>query len=236
MNTNPLFERLSAVAMIVLVAACGNLGGSASSPEWGRNPAQDEPWLKGVSAGNRTESLLHWFDHARRLSAAEWSREHEQLRQHFGADKSDFTRLRLGMLLAAPNAPAREQARAASVLEPLTRDANGRDPGLRALAQLVAADIAERRRLAEELQSATQQLQSTTQQLQSATQRQKEDAARATDLEQKLEALKAIEQNLQHRKQKIPPATGGGAKTAPARPPVVPAQTDSPSSAAKGSS
>lgn len=206
----PLVPRLRRLFAIASLAAVGLVGACGSLPS--SDSGADEHWLKNTDAGNRVESLLHWFDYARRLPTSEWTREHERLRQQWGNDKSDFTRLRLGLLLAAPNAPGREQARAAPFLEPLTRNADGRDPGLRALAQLVAVDLAERRRLAEELQSTAHQLQSTAQQLQSATQqlqataqRQKDDAMRANDLEQKLEALKTIEKNLQQRKLKVAP-------------------------------
>lgn len=177
MNALRRLKHLLALAAIALAAACSILPGL--------DPGGDEYWLKGARAGSRVESLLLWFDYASHLPAGDWAREHEQLRQRANADKSDFTRLRLALLLAVPNAPAREQARASSLLEPLTRDAPEREPGLRALARLVAAAVAERRRLGDELTGATQ--------------RQREEAARSRDLEQKLEALKAIEQNLQQR-------------------------------------
>jgi hypothetical protein len=187
------FRRLLVTAASCAVVACSNLG-HLGSPEASR----DDYWLKGASAASRADSLLLWFDYARRLSAAEWAREHEQLRLRSATDKSDFSRLRYAILLAVPNAPAREQARASSLLESLTKDAASRDAGMRALAQLLVTDLAERRRLAEDLQSTAQ--------------RQKDDAARAADLEQKLEALKEIEKNLQQRERRSAPGAAGGGK------------------------
>jgi hypothetical protein len=160
---------------------------------------QGEYWIKSVRPLTRSESLLHYFDYARGLSAAELGRENESLRQAFATDKSDFTRLRYALLLSMPGTGARDLARAQQLLDPVRSEAEGRDPALRALAVLLVAEIAERRRLEDSLQSATQ--------------RQKDEQARAGDLEQKLEALKSIEKSIGQRDRKAPPA---GAPAAPA--------------------
>ena len=149
---------------------------------------------------SRGESLLFYYDYIRALPAGELARETESLRQLNATDKSEFTRLRYALLLTLPNAGIREHTRAQQLLEPILRDAKNVDPPLRALAALLLADLAEHRRLDDSLQAATQ--------------RQKEEQARSADLQQKLDALKAIEKTIAERKAAPTPASRG---TVPAK-------------------
>lgn len=135
----------------------------------------DEYWLKADAPrpASRVESLLAYADYARNLSAAEAAKEQERLR-HAGAapNRSDFVRLQHALLLALA-APVRDLARARALLDPLPKDAD-----LRRLAAYLHAEIGE-------------QL--------DADRRYRDEQRRAADLEQKLEALKSIEQRIIQR-------------------------------------
>lgn len=207
------------IALSLLVAAglstgCSNL----RSIDIG----QGDYWVKSARPLTRSESLLLYFDYAHGLSAAELARENETLRQTFAGDKSDFTRLRYALLLAATSAGLREHGRAQQLLEPVTRDAAGRDPAMRALASLLITELAERRRLEDERRRLDEERRRLDEErrrlddgLQAATQRHKEEQLRAADLEQKLEALKEIEKTLGGRERKAlrpGPASGGAGK------------------------
>jgi hypothetical protein len=188
----PPFKLLFLTAVVALCGACSSL----RPPE----PVAADYWLKPARVVGRAESLLLYYDYARALPAAELGREQEALRQSTTSDKSDFTRLRYALLLSLPAASVRDRIRAQQLLEPLSRDAEGRDPALRALALLLVGELAERRRLEDSLQSATQ--------------RQRDEQLRANDLEQKLEALKSIEKSLiqRDRKTTLPAPTGKSQK------------------------
>jgi len=124
------------------------------------------------------ESLLAYADYARGLSGAESAKEHERLRKDFAAqNRSDFIRLQYALLLSVSAAPGRDLARARQLLEPQLKE-DGRDVDLRRLAAYVHAGIGE---------------------LLDTDRRYREEQRRSLSLEQKLEALKSIEQRIIQR-------------------------------------
>lgn len=164
-------KRFLAACLTTLLAACGTF-------HW---PAQQagEYWLKAGAPqpGSRVESLLAYADYARGLSGAESAREQERLRPVLAAQgRTDFVRLQYALLLAV--APGRDLARARQLLEPLLKE-DGRDADLRRLAAYLHAGIGE-------------QL--------DAERRYRDEQRRAADLDQKLDALKSIEQRIIQRK------------------------------------
>lgn len=163
---------LLAVFLALFLAGCGTFRLPTS--------AADEYWLKAGSSrsASRVESLLAYADYARGLSGAEAAKEHERLRQAFAAqDRSAFVRLQYALLLAVSQATGRDPTRARQLLEPLLKE-DGRDADLRRLAVYLHAALGE-------------QL--------DADRRYREEQRRAGDLEQKLEALKSIEQRIIQR-------------------------------------
>lgn len=164
-------------SFIVLLSACAPLAPSVRS--------EDTPWLKADAA--RPHSLadagLSYYAHARGLNAAEWARENEALREAVARNPSDFLRLRQALLLLAPAAPAKEQARLGPLLERVERDTQKSPASLHALVQLLRGELEERRRLEDKL---------------------RDEGKKNEELEQKLEALKAIEKNLLDRRRTAP--------------------------------
>lgn len=142
-------------------------------------------WLKSSSTVilTTTDSLIAYHAYVRSLSGAEWNRESEQVREAVQKDGSEFQRLRLSIVMAAPLTGPREHARAMQQLEQLERETQKQNSSLHGLITVLKAELAERRRLEDAL---------------------RDESRRADDLEQKLDALKAIERNLLERSQ--PPA------------------------------
>ena len=91
------------------------------------------------------EALLAYSAGLRRLTGAELAKETQGARQEFTKDKSDLVRLRLVLLLIAPNNNVRDSERASALLEPLTKGGSITTP-MRNFALLLGALIAEQKR------------------------------------------------------------------------------------------
>jgi len=135
------------------------------------------------------ESLLAYHAYVKALSAADWQKESELLRDAMvkeaapkAAATNEVQRLRLAVLVMAPAAPGKERARALPLLEQLERDGQKSASRLLNLITLLRADLVERRRLEERLSTETR---------------------RADDLEQKLNELVVIERNLHDRSRPV---------------------------------
>jgi len=143
--------------------------------------------------------------------AAEQRRQLVHAEQTYAAVPDEVNRVRLAALLATLPAPWRDEARAASLLEPLaTRRA---DTPVAQLAGMLAANVAERQRLARELRAAearTSAAESRAAAAESrvavaesrvaaAERREEAAAARAGVLQQQVDALKAIERGILER-------------------------------------
>jgi hypothetical protein len=124
--------------------------------------------------------------------------------QRYKADPSAGNRLRLATLLAALPAPLRDDARTAELLEPI---ADAASPGTGRFAALLAGQVAERQRLARELERTTREAE------RQARERERTDRERASadkerdkreeGLRQQLEALRAIERNILEREERL---------------------------------
>lgn len=162
MNMNEFLKHARLLLSLMVLAGC------TAMPA-----AHDEYWIKAdmPRPSGEAASLLYYFDYARKLPAAELGRETDRLRQSRAADPSAFRTLQYALALSIPGGDAH---RAGQVLEPLLREPSRLSAELHALAQWLAADLAERRRL-------------------------EAGARRADELEKRLEALKNIEKNLMQR-------------------------------------
>lgn len=171
-------SRLACVLLWLVLSAC-----SSVSLRGGGSPY----WLKASDPVivTATDSLLAYHAYVRGLSAAEWSREIEQVREAASREGSEFQRLRQAIAAAAPAAGVREHLRAMQQFEQLERQSQKQSSDLRGLIAMLRNELAERRRLEDAL---------------------RDESRRADDLEQKLGALKAIERNLQERSPSPVPA------------------------------
>ena len=163
----------------LLACAVALLAGCAATP-WTSAPG-DSYWIKpgARQPGSRVASLLAYADHVRGLSHAESAREHERMRQVFAAsvDRSSFHRIQFALLLAVSAAPGRDLVHARQLLEPPLKE-DGGEADLRRFAAYLYAAIGD---------------------LLDAERRYREEQRRSSSLEQKLEALKSIEQRIIQR-------------------------------------
>lgn len=156
---------------IGLAAGCGALKSREAGGEAG--------WLKPGQAFlvSEAESLLLYHEYLRKLPGADLNREHEEVKRALARSNSDFSRMRLALLLSLPGASFRDDGRALGLLEPLLA-AGAADNETRALARLLHVQISERRRVEERL---------------------KDEQRKTEGLQQKLDALKSIEKSLLER-------------------------------------
>lgn len=123
----------------------------------------------------------------------------------FERDMTASNRLRLATLLAALAAPLRDDARAVELLEPLV---NPSSPGYGRFAALLSAQIAERQRLARELDRVAKEAD---RERRERDRSDKERDKREEALRQQLEAMQSIERGIIERQEKLRRQTPSGA-------------------------
>lgn len=153
-----------------LVAGCGLLPMGQPEPEPGLETVAPAPvQAPSLRRASDVETLVVYYQHLRRLAPLELGREHEAARQALLASRSDYNRVRMGMLLSLPGAALADEPRALELLEPVARNSATELAGL---AGLLVANLQERRRL----------------------------DANAQGLQQKLDALRALERSMLEKK------------------------------------
>ena len=137
------------VGCAVLATGCAILPGIDT-----REPA---PWVQagGPQPASDVESLVLYFQHIRKLPAADLGREYDTARQAYNRGRSDFNRVRFAMMLSLPNTAFNDDGRALDVLEPVARNANGR---LQGLALMMSSHLQEHKRLSASVQGMQQKL------------------------------------------------------------------------------
>jgi hypothetical protein len=116
-----------------------------------------------------------------------------RVQQQFAADSSPVNRLRLATLLASLAPPLGDDARAAELLEPLAEAKNG---SFGRFAALLATQIAERQRVAREVDRLSKERTGLERERQERDKR--EEALRA-----QLEALRSIERGILDREERL---------------------------------
>lgn len=178
-----LFHRTSWILALGLLSGCAIL----PSGEEGKKPPLS--FFEKSPSDRDLPELLSFYAAAGEFSEPELAKAQRTLREAMSSESCDLPRLKLGLLRlrsAGPEAPGRDSA-PDDLLAPCLK-ADSVDPGLRALAQLIRAQLREMDgyRL---LQTAGQQ---------------ELDAVRKENLElrRQLEELKAIERSLQDRRRR----------------------------------
>jgi hypothetical protein len=165
--------RAAALAMLAL-AGCSLL-----------QPLQEQPAAVDEVVG---EALS-----ATRAPTGEQKAVLSRAQKAFTSDPSSINRLRLATLLAVLPAPLRDDARAAELLEPLSDAAT---PGVGRFSALLAAQIAERQRLARELDRVVR---AERERVRADGERDKREEA----LREQLEALRSIERGILEREERL---------------------------------
>jgi hypothetical protein len=166
--------RAAALAMTMALAGCALL-----------QPLQEQPAAVDEVVG---EALS-----AARAPASEQKAALSRAQKVFTSDASSINRLRLATLLAALPAPLRDDARAAELLEPLSDAAT---PGVGRFSALLAAQVAERQRLARELDRVVR---AERERVRADGERDKREEA----LREQLEALRSIERGILEREERL---------------------------------
>jgi hypothetical protein len=130
---------------------------------------------------------------ASRAPIAEQKAVLSRAQKTFAQESSPLNQLRLAILLAALPAPLRDDARAAELLEPLSDAAT---PGVGRFSALLLTQIAERQRLARELDRTVR---AERERARTDAERDKREEA----LREQLEALRSIERGILEREERL---------------------------------
>lgn len=137
---------------------------------------------------------------AARATPAEQRRQLVHAQEMYAAVPDDANRVRLAALLATLPPPWRDDARAASLLEPLA--IRRLETPIAQFAVVLAASVAERQRLARELRAAETRVEAAEARVAAAERREEAAAERAGMLQRQVDALKAIERGILEREEK----------------------------------
>jgi hypothetical protein len=145
--TNRLF--LLVIGCAAIVAGCGVLRIA--------EPLEPAPWVQAgmPQPASDAESLLLYFQHVRKLSGADLSREHEAARQAYARARTDFNRVRLAMVFSLPGTAFYDETRAHDLYDTVAKHEGGR---LQGLALLLGWHLQEQKRLTASAQGLQQKL------------------------------------------------------------------------------
>ena len=120
-------------------------------------PLEPAPWVQAGTPqpASDAESLLLYFQHIRKLTGAEVSREHEAARSAYARARTDFNRVRLAMVLSLPGTAFYDDARSLDLYDTVAKHEGGR---LQGLALLLGSHLQEQRRLTASAQGLQQKL------------------------------------------------------------------------------
>lgn len=154
------------------------------------------------AAPSETDQLLAYAAKIRKLASSDLGIEREQTRTAFQRDKTDASRVKYALVLAAASANAADDTDLTAALDPVistTASNTAADSAeLRALAQVLHGMASERRKLREQLRESQARLNL------SKRDEVREGEARALrakvdELERKLDALKSIDRSVNRR-------------------------------------
>jgi hypothetical protein len=145
--TNRLF--LLVIGCAAMVAGCGVLRIA--------EPLEPAPWVQAdmPQPASDAESLLLYFQHVRKLSGADLSREHDAARQAYARARTDFNRVRVAMVLSLPGTSFYDETRALDLYDTVAKHEGGR---LQGLALLLGWHLQEQKRLTASAQGLQQKL------------------------------------------------------------------------------
>lgn len=177
--------RLLAATMLLALAGCAEL-------------------LRAPDAVVSVDAIVGEAVRASRAPAAEQKAILTRAQQAYAAKPAPPNRLRLATLLATLPAPLRDESRAAELIEPLV---DSSAPGIGRFAALLALQLAERQRLARELDRMARDAERAARERE-RLEREKERIDKERDkreemLRQQLEALRSIERGILEREERL---------------------------------
>lgn len=202
----PARWRSVAMALVpgVLIAACATTtsdptatASTAPAPVVAPTGGPQHP--KGGEA-DEVVALLAYYQRVSALAAEDLRREYNAVNLAFNKDKSESQRLKLALLLSVPQAPYSDDKRLLSLLEAAPSRNAPADSPQRELLTLLQKLTAERVRQVNQTKDEQKRADSQTRDEQKRVEQQlKDEQKRADELQQKLDALLAIDRDLRHR-------------------------------------
>lgn len=145
-------------------------------------------------------SLLAYFQRVSGLGAEELRREYNAVNQAFTREKTEAQRLRLALLLSVPGAAYRDDGRLMTLLEASALRSAPVDSPQRELLTLLQRLTAERVRQLAQAKDEQRRIETQAKEEQKRLEQQvKDEQRRADELQQKLDALLAIDRELRQR-------------------------------------
>jgi hypothetical protein len=130
------------------------------------------------------------------MNEAALSTEATRARQATARDPSDVSRVKAALAMSLAREP--DEGDIVTLLEPVAKRDNG-DPGVRAMASFLQGNAQERRRLRESAAAARATLRDERRALEAQKQKAESLQERAAQLQQKIDALTALEKSLSDR-------------------------------------
>lgn len=214
-----------------VVASLGWLSGCVLEPaKIDRTPPPDPAIIMHPVAVSASDALQTFLLQAKKMAPAELAIEKEKVRAEFNGEKSEFSRIKLALLLTVPgpsNASAAtlaaEDAELAALVDPLasaagavassnSTDSRSSESELKVLALLIQANVQERKRLREQARDALSRAQVARADSTKTEQEARILRTKVEELEKQLAALKSIERSVTSRtKERTDPVPKEGA-------------------------
>jgi len=203
-----------------IAALLGWLSGCALEPaKVDRVPTPDPTIIFQPAAASASDALQTLLLQARKMAPAELAIEKEKVRAEFNADKSEFTRIKLALLLtlsAPSNASAAmlvaDDAELTSLVDPVATAAgtttvigsSSTEPRtseaeLKVVALLIQSSVQERKRLREQAREAQARAQVTKAEVTKKEEEARNLRTKVEELEKQLAALQSIERSVTSR-------------------------------------
>ena len=155
-----------------------------------------------LSAADQAREVTDLLDFYRRLAEGPSDAQREATRQaeaDFERDPGEIERLRLALVLSLPRAAARDDARAAQLLEPLVPAPDSAASPRHDLAVALRLFLGERLRAREEQRKAEESVQKLQAQLAERQRQLRAEQRKAEELERKVDALRKIDRDALRR-------------------------------------
>lgn len=147
--------------------------------------------------------LLDYYGHLVVMPADDQARAYQEAQTNFEREPGDLQRLRLALVLTLPRAPWRDDARVLKLIESLAEAPVDQASPRRDFAVVLQNLVSERLRLLRDEQRRAEDVQQRLQNLLTERQRQlREEHRKVEELQGKVEALRAIDRDMQIKMQR----------------------------------
>jgi hypothetical protein len=158
-------------------------------------PVGSDTWLPG-KLGSQTDSLLAYYAVVRTQSAAELDAERDKATQQLAQYGTNPYRVRLALLLMAPNSRFHSDVAAIALLNDVLKDGYAESTSMRNFASFLLIKLNEQQRLVDEQIQRVRNEQKRSEEL---AQKLRDEQKRSDDLQIKVDAIKNMEKSLMHR-------------------------------------